>query len=94
MKRTGYIRRMDDLGRVVIPMEICKKMGISRKSSLDITISDDGNIIMTPVSEKDTIARLIDNLEIKLNNLEDKDLQKCLNPLIQKMQSCVKKERK
>lgn len=94
MKRTGYIRRMDDLGRVVIPMEICKKMGISRKSSLDITISDDGNIVMTPVSEKDTIARLIDNLETKLNNLEDKDLQKCLNPLIQKMQSCVKKERK
>lgn len=94
MKRTGYIRRMDDLGRVVIPMEICKKIGISRKSSLDITISDDGNIIMTPVSEKDTIARLIDNLETKLNNLEDKDLQKCLNPLIQKMQSCVKKERK
>lgn len=94
MKRTGYIRRMDDLGRVVIPMEICKKMGISRKSSLDITMSDDGNIIMTPVSEKDTIARLIDNLETKLNNLEDKDLQKCLNPLIQKMQSCMKKERK
>ena len=94
MKRTGYIRRMDDLGRVVIPMEICKKMGISRKSSLDITMSDDGNIIMTPVSEKDTIARLIDNLETKLNNLEDKDLQKCINPLIQKMQSCMKKERK
>lgn len=94
MKRTGYIRRMDDLGRVVIPMEICKKMGISRKSSLDITMSDDGNIVMTPVSEKDTIARLIDNLETKLNNLEDKDLQKCLNPLIQKMQSCMKKERK
>lgn len=94
MKRTGYIRRMDDLGRVVIPMEICKKMGISRKSSLDITMSDDGNIIMTPVSEKDTIARLIDNLETKLNNLEDKDLQKRLNPLIQKMQSCMKKERK
>lgn len=94
MKRTGYIRRMDNLGRVVIPMEICKKMGISRKSSLDITISDDGNIVMTPVSEKDTIARLIDNLETKLNSLEDKDLQKCLNPLIQKMQSCMKKERK
>ena len=32
MKATGIVRRIDDLGRIVIPKEICRTMRISRLS--------------------------------------------------------------
>lgn len=36
MKATGIIRRIDDLGRVVIPKEIRKTMGIQEGDPLEI----------------------------------------------------------
>lgn len=36
MKATGIIRRMDDLGRVVIPKEIRRTVGIREGESLEI----------------------------------------------------------
>ena len=36
MKATGIIRRVDDLGRVVIPKEIRKKLGIYEGDPLEI----------------------------------------------------------
>lgn len=36
MKATGIIRRVDDLGRVVIPREIRKKLGICEGEPLEI----------------------------------------------------------
>ena len=36
MKATGIVRRIDDLGRVVIPREIRKKLGIHEGEPLEI----------------------------------------------------------
>ena len=36
MKATGIVRRMDDLGRVVIPREIRQKLGIKEGELLEI----------------------------------------------------------
>lgn len=41
MKATGFVRRVDDLGRVVIPKEVRKDLRIREGSSLEIFIDDD-----------------------------------------------------
>lgn len=42
MKSTGIIRRVDDLGRVVIPKEIRRNLGIYEGEPLEIYIVDNG----------------------------------------------------
>ena len=39
MKATGIVRRIDDLGRVVIPKEIRRTMRIREGESLDTTLT-------------------------------------------------------
>ncbi len=45
MKATGIVRRIDDLGRVVLPKELRKTMGISEKDPLEIFV-DSQSIIL------------------------------------------------
>ena len=40
MKATGIVRRMDDLGRVVIPKEIRRTMNIREGEPLEMFIED------------------------------------------------------
>ena len=46
MKATGIVRRVDDLGRVVIPKEIRRSMGIKENSPLEIYVSADSEQII------------------------------------------------
>src|SRR5574344_363306 len=45
MKATGVVRRIDDLGRIVIPKEIRKTLRIKDGESVEIFLNDD-NIIL------------------------------------------------
>ncbi len=45
MKSTGIVRKMDELGRIVIPMEIRNKFGISEKDEIEIYV-DGSNIVL------------------------------------------------
>ena len=46
MKATGVVRRIDDLGRVVIPKEIRKTLRIKEGDPLEIFTEKDGGIIL------------------------------------------------
>jgi AbrB family transcriptional regulator (stage V sporulation protein T) len=46
MKATGIVRKIDDLGRVVIPKEIRKNLRIREGDSLEIYIEDSGDIVL------------------------------------------------
>ena len=48
MKPTGIIRRIDDLGRVVIPKEIRRILKIKEGDPLEILTERDGSIIIKP----------------------------------------------
>ena len=37
---TGIVRRVDNLDRIVIPKEICKKLGIEPKDALEIFVDE------------------------------------------------------
>ncbi len=45
MKSTGIVRRVDELGRVVIPIEIRNKFGIAEKDPIEIYV-DGSNIVL------------------------------------------------
>ena len=59
MKATGIVRRIDDLGRVVIPKEIRRTMRIREGDPLEIFVSNEGEVIFkkySPISELGSIA--------------------------------------
>jgi stage V sporulation protein T len=45
MKATGIVRRIDDLGRVIIPKELRRTLKIREGDPLEIFIDNDGNVI-------------------------------------------------
>ena len=45
MKSTGIVRKMDELGRVVIPIEIRRKLDIYDKDPVEIYVDDDAIIL-------------------------------------------------
>lgn len=45
MKVTGIVRRVDELGRIVIPMELRKTMDINDKDAIEIFVEDDKIIL-------------------------------------------------
>ena len=49
MKETGILRRIDELGRIVVPKEIRKKLKIREGDNLDIFVSED-NVILKKYS--------------------------------------------
>ena len=54
MKATGIVRRIDDLGRVVIPKEIRRTLRIREGDPLEIFTSNDGEVIFkkySPIGE-------------------------------------------
>lgn len=45
MKSTGIIRRVDELGRVVIPIEMRNKFGITEKDPMEIYVEGSSIIL-------------------------------------------------
>ncbi|MBE4906651.1 AbrB/MazE/SpoVT family DNA-binding domain-containing protein [Bacillus luteolus] len=45
MKSTGIVRKVDELGRVVIPIELRRTLGIAEKDALEIYVDDERIIL-------------------------------------------------
>ena len=45
MKSTGIVRKVDELGRIVLPIELRRTLDINEKDPLEIYV-DGGNIIL------------------------------------------------
>ncbi|MBE6818567.1 MAG: AbrB/MazE/SpoVT family DNA-binding domain-containing protein [Ruminococcaceae bacterium] len=59
MKATGIVRRIDDLGRVVIPKEIRKTLRLRDGDALEIFTDSDGEVIFkkySPIGEMASFA--------------------------------------
>lgn len=60
MKATGIVRRIDDLGRVVVPKEIRRTLRIKESDPLEIFTDRDGKIILkkySPIGELGEFAK-------------------------------------
>jgi transcriptional pleiotropic regulator of transition state genes len=47
-RTTGIIRHIDELGRIVIPIEIRKRLGLAEKDSLEISVKDEVILLSKP----------------------------------------------
>ena len=45
MKSTGVVRKLDELGRIVIPIELRRTMDIALRDTLEIFVEDDKIIL-------------------------------------------------
>ena len=59
MKATGIVRRIDDLGRVVIPKEIRRTMRIREGDPLEIYTTRDGEVISLTTGEFSMLKALV-----------------------------------
>lgn len=58
MRATGIVRRIDELGRIVIPKEIRRTMHIRETDSLEIFTAKDGMVILRKYSPLEEIGEL------------------------------------
>lgn len=66
MKATGIVRRIDELGRIVIPKEIRRTQRIRRGDPLEIFTSAEGEVIFKKYSPMVEIASIADQYTVVL----------------------------
>ena len=67
MKATGIVRRIDDLGRVVIPKEIRRTMQIKEGDPLEIYVDGEGEVVLKKYSSVTALADLTTEYAEALN---------------------------
>lgn len=75
MRLMGIIRRIDDLGRVVIPKEIRRGMKIREGDPLELFLTENG-VEFRPYDYMQDVERAIQNLHLTVTeetNLENRD---------------------
>lgn len=51
MKPTGHVRRIDELGRIVLPAELRQSHGISDKGEVEIYVEGDSIVLVKHVPQ-------------------------------------------
>lgn len=72
MKATGIIRRIDDLGRVVIPKEIRRSMNINEGDPLEIYVDHEINSVVFQKYEQ--VPHTNDVEKLKNSIFEDEEI--------------------
>lgn len=81
MKATGIIRRIDDLGRIVIPKEIRRTLKIYEGDPMEIFVQD-GAVLFKKYDVAENAAEAVSNLKNYIT--VDSDLQ-CSEAILQKI---------
>lgn len=78
MKATGIVRRVDELGRIVLPIELRRTLGIRTKDAIEIYV--DGDFIILKKYSPECI--LCDEMTSRLVLFKGKNIcVKCINSL-------------
>jgi transcriptional pleiotropic regulator of transition state genes len=65
MKSTGIVRKLDELGRVVLPVELRRRLGIDIKDTLELKV-DGGYVILEKYKPKCMFCKSTEDLTQKL----------------------------
>lgn len=61
MKSTGIVRRLDELGRITLPIELRRTLGVGERDALEIFVEED-RIILTKYEPTDIFTGDKENL--------------------------------
>ena len=81
MKSTGIVRCIDDLGRVVIPKEIRKSIGVKEGDQMEIFVTEGGVCFMPHNKPKITNGEILEAFD-EMNEADKKAL---INQLIYRL---------
>ena len=82
MKATGMIRRIDDLGRIVIPKEIRRVLRLQENDPMELYISDRAVVLKKYDCTKPVWA----SLELLKEAVEDEPCLECRKELLAKIE--------
>ncbi len=77
MKATGIVRNLDTLHRIVIPIELCRTLGLNPGDPIEIFTGDDGHIILRKFSID---GPAMDAVNLTLDHLKGVDTE-CANEI-------------
>ena len=92
MKATGIVRRVDDLGRVVIPKEIRRTASIREGDPLEIFIDEDGGVVFRkyiPTYRDDLMATLQDAADYYDNYEDDRTIAEQLRKIAKEVDALL-----
>ncbi len=79
MKSTGIVRRLDELGRITLPIELRRTLGVGERDPLEIYVEDD-KIILRKYEPSDVFTGdkedLVDYCGRKVSKKSIKELAK------------------
>lgn len=94
MKATGMVRKLDKLGRIVVPMELRRNLGISMGDPVEFYV-DGQTIIVKKYDATGSVEELVDRLEqeirMKSHLLTTKQVS-ALYEKIQELKAIVKEQ--
>ncbi len=93
MKATGIVRRVDDLGRLVIPKELRRTLRIKEADPIEFYVQGD-TIILKKYNAMGDLEQVIDNIEsyIEQDDLLPAGVSLALRGKIAEMRKIIEKE--
>ena len=89
MKATGFLRYIDDLGRVVIPKEIRRILNIREGDPLEVYV-DSNMVILTPYAPWKDISDQVQDIRDRYADSMGAELTDTQYEIIQQMDNLVK----
>lgn len=71
MRATGIVRRMDDLGRIVIPKEIRKNLGLREGTPMEVFTDHEGGVIFKRYSTEENVKEQLKTLDEFFQDMKD-----------------------
>lgn len=78
MKATGIVRRIDELGRIVIPKELRRTLHIKADDPIEIFTAEDGVIALRKYEPSNSVLSYLELLEAIINDEEFRHKNKML----------------
>ena len=60
MKATGYVRKLDSLGRIVLPKSLRRQLNIKEVDNIEMFVDDHGNVVLDKYIPRCTFCEGID----------------------------------
>ena len=60
MKATGYVRKLDSLGRIVLPKSLRRLLNIKEGDNIEMFVDDHGNVVLDKYIPRCTFCEGID----------------------------------
>ena len=87
MKGTGIVRRIDDLGRIVIPKEIRRTLGLREGDPMEVCVEDDAVIFRKYDAFTPTIT-VLKRTKLRIDDDWDLDCEE-KHKIMQKLQEAI-----